>query len=361
MAATVEEASIEAAVWKHKGALEEMNSSQPFKCTLALRQELHGYPELTFRESETSVGMREELGRVRVLGSAAQECRDVESGSGTSTNAPRVAFQGDRLAMDSPVCLRSWSDLHDSGSEARRNFVAIFNARGFCVLQSSEEDFSTLDLHSLFGGFVPHAFADARGRVTIDPSVEQCSRNVRDTQAEHQPHTDEAYSCEPGAVITMQCEVAARSGGETILISAKAMYDAAVASLAPEQLEALFSPCLTVGRALPGSEEVQEAVIPIFSQLGDGRVAVRWRSRDAYLVSVTAEADAGYRFLEDFVADPRNRIHLRLQPGQVIIIDNRSLLHGRLPFPVHERRRYIRTNFYNNGSLQSELALGFAA
>jgi hypothetical protein len=160
-------------------------------------------------------------------------------------------------------------------------------------------------------------------------------------------------TCKGSAVITMQCEVAARFGGETILISA--------ASLAPEQLEALFSPCLTVGRALPGSEEVQEAVIPIFSQLGDGRVAVRWRSRDAYLVSVTAEADAGYRFLEDFVADPRNRLHLRLQPGQVIIIDNRSLLHGRLPFPIHERRRYIRTNFYNNGSLQSELALGFAA
>jgi alpha-ketoglutarate-dependent taurine dioxygenase len=235
------------------------------------------------------------------------------------------------------------------------------NIFGFCILQSSEEGFGTLDLHSLFGGFVPHVFADAKGCVTIDPSAEQCSRNVRDTEVEHQPHTDEAYSNHPGSITTMRCEVAARSGGETILISAKAMYDAAAASLAPKHLAALFSPCLTVGRALPGLEEVQEAVIPIFSHLGDGRMAVRWRGRDPYLLSVTAEADTGYRFLADFVADPHNQIRLRLQPGQVIIIDNTALLHGRLPFPSHERRRYVRTNFYNNGSLCSELDLGFTA
>lgn len=74
MAATVEEASIDAAVWTHSGALEPLISRELFKYIVALRRELHEYPELAFEEVKTSARIREELGKiegVRVLDSAA--------------------------------------------------------------------------------------------------------------------------------------------------------------------------------------------------------------------------------------------------------------------------------------------------
>lgn len=271
----------------------------------------------------------------------------------------RVAFGNGLSSSACLVRLDKWAAMRDRASSACRSFVETFNTYGVCVLECSEAAACKLDLHALFGNFVPHDFADSTGCVTLDPSAAKCSANVRDTQAEHQLHTDEAYSSSPGKIITMRCEICAQSGGETVLVSGKAMYDAAAANLRPDQLEALFSPCLKVGRALPGSDTAQETTISVFSRLPGGRVGVRWRSRDRYLLSVTAEAAPGYRFLEEFVADPRNRFILKLSPGQVVVIDNTALLHGRLPFAGDEPRRYHRINFYNDGGLSPELAEGW--
>jgi alpha-ketoglutarate-dependent taurine dioxygenase len=255
------------------------------------------------------------------------------------------------------VRLDSWGDL---STHARKGAVDAFNSYGFCVLECNQPWDDTLDIHALFGNSVEHPLADSMGCVYIDPSLEECSKNVKDTDAEHQPHTDESYSDNPGAIIFMRCEIAARSGGDSIIISGQAMYDAAAASLTSAQLEALFEPCLTVGRALPGKEHtLATAFFSIFSRLPNGHVGVRWRSRDAYLLSVVDAAKPGYDFLTKYVEDSQNRLLYRLQPGQVIIMDNKAVLHGRTPYDPQDRRRYIRTNFYNNGALRSELVNGF--
>jgi len=139
------------------------------------------------------------------------------------------------------------------------------------------------------------------------------------------------------------------------------MYDAAVQKLSSAQIDALFDPsCLTVGRALPGQDTLAKTNLAVFNQSSDGSIGVRWRSRDAYLLSVAAPAVAGYEFLENFIERPENRLVVKLKPGQVIVLDNTALLHGRLPFPSTERRRNIRVNYYSNGTLNSKLVQGFA-
>lgn len=271
-------------------------------------------------------------------------------------------FWGNLQAPRLQLCMRSYSDIVDLASDAQRQFINIFNTYGVCVIDGLdlETPAHVRVMHALFGETVKHEFADDMGRVTIDPSAEHCSINVRSTIKEHQPHTDEAYSSRPGAIVAMQCVVPAPSGGETVLISAKAMYDAAATALTPEQLNALFSPdCLTVGRALPGTENLVETKFAIFTRLSRSHVGVRWRSRDSYLLSIADAAVPGYLFLEKFVEDLNNRLILKLKPGQLIVIDNKAVLHGRLPFPSQEQRRNVRVNFYNNGALCSKLVQGF--
>jgi hypothetical protein len=328
-------------------------SPRPILASAPVKSAMGGTPtHPSDRDGSVAQGACQAESDVYVVSTPSSQGSFVSSATGTPGQqgaravAPlRVALSSGASASDCLVRLDNVAAMSDPTSIERRHFVETFNTYGVCVLECSEEAASKLDLHSLFGNWVPHDFADATGSVTLDPSAEKCSANVRDTQAEHQLHTDEAYSSNPGKIITMRCEICAQSGGESVLVSAKAMYDAAAANLPSDQLEALFSPCLKVGRALPGSDAVQETTISIFSRLPGGRVGVRWRSRDAYVSFVAAEATPGYLFLEEFVADPRNRFILKLSPGQVVVMDNTALLHGRLPFESSEPRRYHRINF----------------
>jgi hypothetical protein len=234
----------------------------------------------------------------------------------------------------------------------------VFNKYGICVLECSEAP-DALELKDLFGETVPHELADEEGRVIIDPSAKRASNNVKMTDAEHRLHTDEAYSDRPGRILTLACEVASATGGESVVVSVKAMYQAASKELSRDGLHALFSnDALTIGRTLPGSDVYAESKIAIFNQLADGRAGARWRSRDSYLQDILEVARPGFEFLEEFVEEEENRLKVKLAPGQVLIMDNTAVLHGRMPFPQGERRRMIRVNFFNNGTLNAKVVQG---
>jgi len=241
-------------------------------------------------------------------------------------------------------------------SKQQDQFVRIYNTYGFCLLDCSEEA-DLRELKAIFGTIVPHELANDEGCVVLDPHAKRTSSNVRNSEAEHKVHTDETYSNKPGAVITLQCDIAAEDGGESVLISGKQMHDAAVSSLRPEQMQELYSPCLCVGRTLPGSDNWEECTFPIFRKVGS-HSQVRYRSKDTYVKQVAGDS-AGYSFCEDFVETEANRFILALKPGQVLILDNRAILHGRLPFPAGQRRRMLRINYFGDGALTDRLIMGF--
>mmetsp|Transcript_1984 Transcript_1984/g.4773 ORF Transcript_1984/g.4773 Transcript_1984/m.4773 type:complete len:353 (+) Transcript_1984:64-1122(+) len=254
-----------------------------------------------------------------------------------------------------PVC--KCGDIAISG-EAQQKFLRAYNTYGLCVLSCDTSETCDLrELKDLFGSIVPHEFADSDGRVFLDPQAERASNNVRDTEAEHQVHTDETYTDAFGKIITLQCDIAASEGGESVVISGKMMHDMAQQRLTECEMAALRAPCLSVGRALPGSK-IHCCTFPIFGSSGS-HVQVRYRSQDPYVSSTTQEASPGYRFCEDFVKTEDYRLTVKLQPGQVLVMDNTAVLHGRLPFPPQQRRRFIRINYFNDGTLSSQLNSGF--
>jgi hypothetical protein len=248
--------------------------------------------------------------------------------------------------------------------------VRIFNAHGAVVLRptlgATEDDHAALDV--LFGSRVPHEKMDARGVVTIDPSNPN-SVNVADVEHPHLCHTDEAYSDAPGAIMTLQCAVPAAVGGESTLVAGAALLDAAQrlpGGLPAPSLDAMFRHGkLVVGRALPGSADVRSSALPLLWVNGQGRVEMRWRSRDSYILSVAPELEAAYDAMNRVAtgtgpnAGPGSAPFVYcLRAGEMVIVDNRAVAHGRLPYAKGLRRRLLRVNYFGNGCLAQHLVFG---
>ena len=280
-----------------------------------------------------------------------QDCKVIAS--------ERKAFDAGLPLTEILVPVSKCADIAISG-EAQQKFLRAYNTYGLCVLSCDTSETCDLrELKDLFGSIVPHEFADSDGRVFLDPQAERASNNVRDTEAEHQVHTDETYTDAFGKVITLQCDIAADEGGESVVISAKMMHDMAKQHLSEREMAALRAPCLSVGRALPGSKVHHCCTFPIFGSSGSHHSQVRYRSQDPYVSSITQEVAPGYLFCEDFVKTKDHRLLVKLQPCQVLVMDNTAVLHGRLPFSPEQRRRCIRINYYNDGTLSSQLNSGF--
>jgi alpha-ketoglutarate-dependent taurine dioxygenase len=240
--------------------------------------------------------------------------------------------------------------LVDMNSDARRQFEATFRTYGVCILQSEKAIDMTAYGEELFGDTVrSHKCCNPKGEVIIDPLADVAPPNVKKTDQEHELHTDDSYSAKPSSVLTLRCEIAAPSGGDSVLVSGHAMYEAARRDLKPEELAALFEPCLLVDCVYPGHES-EEAWLRLFTRRADGRVSVRWRSRDsagqgAELKQIAPAAVRGFEYLEQFVKAEENRFVAKILPGQTVVIDNAALLHARTAYPSTERRRLIRMNF----------------
>ena len=270
----------------------------------------------------------------------------------------RTAFTNATAIDQLLVRIDCWSDFLLEGSRAQRDFFDVYNKYGLAFLECADGKANFLDLQKLMGSKVPHEFADKDGIVWLDPSASRCSIGVKDSEAEHMIHTDESYADTPCDIITMQSHKAAPSGGDSFFVSGKAMWDAAREQLDAGTFDALYRPCVTAGRKLPGSAVNAEATFAVFTE-AEGLVSVRWRSRDKYVKWIDPLAKKGIDFLESFVNNEDNRITIKLQPGQICVCDNSAALHGRTPFPAGEERRVARINYYLDGPLRSTLARGF--
>ncbi|MBN0887750.1 TauD/TfdA family dioxygenase, partial [Pseudomonas aeruginosa] len=49
----------------------------------------------------------------------------------------------------------------------------------------------------------------------------------------------------------------------------------------------------------------------------------------------------------------------KLEPGEILVLDNTAVLHGRTAFCANELREMRRLNFDGHGRLRAELELGF--
>ena len=187
-----------------------------------------------------------------------------------------------------------------------------------------------------------HIRADANGLVGISTEtvVNREWEKYRSeysglTSEEFLPHTDGSYlhglvhrdghyiQLLPPKMLVLQCWQSAVAGGASILIDVQRVYDD-LAKENPEHLRILSTKgCVTYCR--DDQIAIDRAV---FEELNDGTIMLRFRyDAAAYVADWAIEAFHGLQ--QNYFANAKYQSRLTLTKGQIIVIDNYRMLHGR--------------------------------
>jgi len=198
-----------------------------------------------------------------------------------------------------------------------------------------------LNVARLFGLPQSHVRANANGVVCEEESIDKAWMNYKEeyqgVQTKHfSPHTDGAFLngvfkkdnklfyVGPPKFLLLQCINKGASGGENILIDGKKILTDII-SHRKELLSALTTRCISICR------DDQLAVnIPVFEKTNN-RIIMRFRYDEATYV-MPNKAQALNTFYEEFIKNSKYKKNVSLQSGDVIIIDNYRMLHGREAF-----------------------------
>lgn len=135
------------------------------------------------------------------------------------------------------------------------------------------------------------------------------------------PHTDSAGQLRPPAMIFLYCQEQASSGGESLLVDGRAVFQHLVADGKSEAIKALSTPQSCVwgmDDKLPSS---------VFERTRD-RVRIRYRYDECGWFAAPA-----VQALPDLISSMKdNQVRFRLEPGEGYIIQNARWLHGRESF-----------------------------
>ena len=216
-------------------------------------------------------------------------------------------------------------------------------AHGYAVVEAWDTESSTLkEVSERFGSVQTHIRADANGLVGISTEtvVNREWEKYRSeysglTSEEFLPHTDGSYlhglvhrdghyiQLLPPKMLVLQCWQSAVAGGASILIDVQRVYDD-LAKENPEHLRILSTKgCVTYCR--DDQIAIDRAV---FEELDDGTIMLRFRyDAAAYLADWAIEAFHGLQ--QNYFANPKYQRRLTLTKGQIIVIDNYRMLHGR--------------------------------
>ncbi|HCK4362555.1 TPA: TauD/TfdA family dioxygenase [Pseudomonas aeruginosa] len=232
--------------------------------------------------------------------------------------------------------------------------IRTLNEFGFLLLRSEhgEDRQELLALKELFGRAAPHPRADADGIVPIS-NARYVSGYLGSTPLEHKLHTDGAFLDTPEQLCSLQCVRNAREGGETLLASAGLAFERLRRRMPTKHLGLLRGDALTIVR------KHQSSTQPVFRLNGEA-LGIKFRQNDG-AAEVVEHPVAVEAFAELVAAleDPACQLRIKLEPGEILVLDNTAVLHGRTAFCANELREMRRLNFDGHGRLRAELELGF--
>lgn len=225
----------------------------------------------------------------------------------------------------------------------------IQNGRGFAVLRGIDISHHSIDelefllwgIGTYLGtGIVQNADGDLIGHVTdhgetyagTDP-YKSGIRGYR-TRIALPPHTD---SCD---VVGLMCVRKAKTGGESSVVSAMAIYNEIIATR-PDLIEPLcegFHIDL-VGKGT-AADQISFKRIPVFSYFG-GKLSCRYNKRQIEIGAEKSGQPLSHKHQEaiDLVRElsmcPEFRLAMDLAPGDIQFLNNRVTLHARETFEDH--------------------------
>jgi gamma-butyrobetaine dioxygenase len=172
-------------------------------------------------------------------------------------------------------------------------------------------------------------------------------------------HTDNPYRDPPPGLQALHVIAAAATGGESQFADGLAHAEA-LRSEAPELFEALVATPVPFAYQGQGGERY-EARAPVIETAADGLVvAVRVNHRALRALPLSSgRAATWYEAYLDFqrrLRSPAAQLTRKLAPGELVIFDNRRMVHGRAAFEAGGGARWLQGCYAERDGLLATLA-----
>lgn len=242
---------------------------------------------------------------------------------------------------------------------------------GYCVVQMWDlTEVPLIALRNRLGRGQLHIRAAQNGVVTISPNASSSqildeSHYYGASARKHSPHTDGAYlsgflqqgkafkRVGPPAIVLLQCVRSAYNGGTSIVIDAqRILRDLLIHT--PEVAKVLLSPgCISFCR-----DDHMVLDVPVYERLTANRWRVRFRCDEMLYPSDWAN-EAIQHLHTHYLSNESYQKRIDLQEGQILLLDNFRVLHGREAFSVAgEQDRFLRRTWVHDDS-SSQRAINF--
>lgn len=170
-------------------------------------------------------------------------------------------------------------------------------------------------------------------------------------------HTDNPYRDPVPGLQLLHCLVAESDGGESVVVDGFAVAER-LREEAPEDFELLARHSVPFAFRSKDVELCSRS--PLIELDGEGDVAaIRYNNRSAAPLDMKPEVmDRFYRAYRRYgrlLHDPDFAVSFRLAPGDLFIVDNRRVLHGRKGFSGG--RRHLQGCYADKDSLESRIAV----
>ena len=238
------------------------------------------------------------------------------------------------------------------GEKLERGFAEVRSGKGFVVLRGlplqglSLEQFTACawGVGTYFGRALSQ---NAQGELVtsvIDATAEDATPRMYRSNLELRPHSDIT------AMISLACWHKSAAGGASIIVSGVTVHDA-IRARAPHLLEPLYRGYHyhRLGEEGAGEEPATPYRMPVFANR-NGQISCRYqragiaagqRERGVPLEERDIEA---LNLFDQVAADPENRLAFFLERGDMIVINNYTVMHARTRFtnfPEPERQRRL--------------------
>ncbi|MEM7171135.1 MAG: TauD/TfdA family dioxygenase [Pseudomonadota bacterium] len=219
---------------------------------------------------------------------------------------------------------------------------------GFCLLQKvPPQEGQVLEVARLFGLVSPSPYADDEAKpelenIRVDPRVPVNTRKANFLA----PHTDTCWRTSLSGLIYLHCLEAHSRGGETLLVDGFALAERLRKS-GPDAFACLSQTPLSFS-ANVSPEDQWQAMGKVITLDHDGAVAgIRYNRGSIQHFDLPLDLiEPLHRALcawESCLMDEDHWLRLTLSPGDLLVIDNHRVMHGRTAFDPSAGARHLQT------------------
>jgi gamma-butyrobetaine dioxygenase len=265
---------------------------------------------------------------------------------------PRLVATWDAAEIELP-----WHDYHavTQGERALLSFLSDCDTLGFSLLRGVPLGEGTVaEIVSLFGYVRVTNYGERFDvRTVVDPL------NLANTSLSLGAHTDNPYRSPTPTLQLLHCLNSSLAGGVNALVDGYRVANE-LRTTRPGDFEILAN--TPVRFRYRDRETDLETWAPIVGCDVEGRCeTIRFNTRSALPAPTPAHRVGAwyeaYLSFAELLADPRFVCEVSLRPGDLILFDNRRILHGRSGYDANAGARHLQGCYADVDSLRSTIAV----